>query len=598
MSLFGWVSQYHSNIGGVRVLWLIHYKKQFATIDEWRPDINTFCKQGHYYTYIFLSYPIKPTASMHRRNFVKNTSLAGLSFALLPIISCQSNNNNKTNDIKKNEPFPLKEITIDQLQRDMQNGTFTSESITQMYLDEIGRIDKNGPLLRSVIEVNPDAVTIARQMDSERKAGKVRGPMHGIPVLVKDNIDTADKMKTTAGALALEDNVAKQDAFIVKRLREAGAVILGKTNLSEWANFRSTRSVSGWSSRGGQTRNPYVLDRSPCGSSSGSAVAVAANLCAIAVGTETDGSIACPASICGIVGIKPTVGLVSRAGIIPISKTQDTAGPFGRTVKDAAILLSVLSGADTNDAVTAENNGKVQPDYTKFLDANGLRGKRIGIEKTFLKRHEGIDVLLQKAIDQLKTSGAEIVEVEFMEANQKVGSDEYTVLHYEFKDGVNKYLATANSKMKSLQDVINFNKQNETRAMPYFKQETLEASQAKGDLNTKEYTDALAKSTSIRKFLNDLLEKNNLDAICGPATGSAWCIDPLNGDFWTGYGAYGPAAVAGYPSVTVPMGFLDELPIGISFMGKAYDEPGLIAIAYAYEQVSKNRREPKFKFSI
>lgn len=496
------------------------------------------------------------------------------------------------------ESFPLNELTIDQLQTSMQNGSFTSERITQMYLDEIGRIDKSGPLLHSVIEINPDAISTAKAMDEERKSGKLRGLLHGIPVLLKDNIDTADKMQTTAGALAMEGNIAKQDAFIVKQLRAAGAVILGKTNLSEWANFRSTRSVSGWSSRGGQTKNPYVLDRSPCGSSSGSAVAVAANLCAVAVGTETDGSIACPASMNGIVGIKPTVGLVSRAGIIPISKTQDTAGPFGRTVKDAAILLSVLTGADTNDAVTAESNGKAQPDYTKFLDANGLKGKRIGIEKTFLKRHEGIDLLLAKAMDQLKGAGAEIIEVAFMDANQKVGNDEYTMMHYEFKDGVNKYLATANSKMKNLQDVIHFNKQNEARTMPYFKQETLEASQAKGDLNSKEYTDALAKSTSIRKFLNDLLEKNNLDAICGPATGSAWCVDPLNGDFWTGYGAYGPAAVAGYPSVTLPMGFLNELPIGISFMGKAYDEPGLIAIAYAYEQVSKNRRAPKFKATV
>ncbi len=534
---------------------------------------------------------------MHRRNFVKNTSLAGLSFAWLPMLSCHTNHH-KSNDIKKTAPFPLLEITIDELQSKMQSGSWTSENITQMYLDEISNIDRHGPILRSVIELNPDALNIAKAMDEERKAGKIRGPMHGIPLLIKDNIDTADKMQTTAGALALEGNYAKQDAFIVKQLRAAGAVLLGKTNLSEWANFRSTRSVSGWSSRGGQTKNPYVLDRSPCGSSSGSAVAVAANLCAVAVGTETDGSIACPASMNGIVGIKPTVGLLSRAGIIPISKTQDTAGPFGRTVKDAAILLSVLAGADSNDAVTAESSGKVMPDYTKFLDAAGLKGKRIGVEKTFLKRHEGIDVLLVKAIDQLKKAGAEIIEVEFMDANQKVGSDEYKVLEYEFKDGVNKYLSTANSKMKNLQDVINFNKQNEAHAMPYFKQETLDSSNAKGDLNSKEYIDALAKSTGMRKFISELLEKNNLDAICGPATGSAWCIDPLNGDFWTGYGAYGPAAVAGYPSVTVPMGFLDELPIGISFIGKAYDEPGLITIAYAYEQASRNRRAPKFKLTI
>ena len=528
---------------------------------------------------------------MHRRNFLRNGSLAGLSLAFL---SCTMKKSEESDTLS----FSLSETTIDALQAKMKSGESSSEKITQLYLDRINAIDKQGPAINAVIELNPDAISIAKAMDAERKNGKVRGPLHGIPVLIKDNIDTADKMLTTAGALALADNHASKDAFIVQKLRAAGAVILGKTNLSEWANFRSSRSSSGWSSRGGQTRSPYVTDRSPCGSSSGSAVAVAANLCAVAIGTETDGSIACPASMNGVVGIKPTVGLVSRSGIIPISATQDTAGPFGRTVKDAAILLTAVTGADAADAVTTESNGKIQPDYTKFLDANGLKGKRIGIEKTFLKKHEGIDVILKKALNQLTQAGATIVEVEFMEVNGKVGGAELTVMEYEFKDGVNKYLAGANSKMKSLQDVINFNKQNEAKAMPYFKQELLDSSEAKGDLSSKEYVDALAKSTSLRKTLTDLMQAQNLDALCGPSTGTSWCIDPVNGDFWTGYGAYGPAAVAGFPSITVPMGFLDELPIGLAFFAGAYEEPKLISIGYAYEQISKNRREPKFKTRI
>ena len=535
---------------------------------------------------------------MHRRNFAKMSSLAGLSLALLPIFSCKNLNQQTTKTMDEKDAFPLNEITIDTLQEKMKSGEWTSEKITQLYLDQIEKIDKNGPKLNSVIELNPDAISIAKAMDAERKQGKVRGPMHGIPVLIKDNIDTADKMLTTAGALALADNRASKDAFLVKQLRAAGAVIIGKTNLSEWANFRSSRSSSGWSSQGGQTHNPYVLDRSPCGSSSGSAVAVAANLCAVAVGTETDGSIACPASMNGIVGIKPTVGLVSRTGVIPISKTQDTAGPFGRTVKDAAILLGALTGSDSSDAVTAESTGHSQTDYTQFLIADFLKGKRIGVEKNFLKKHEAVESLLKKALEQMTAAGATIVEVEFMDANVKVGGAEYTVLEYEFKDGANKYLAGANSKMKNLQDVINFNKQNEAKTMPFFKQETLESSQAKGDLNSKEYLDALAKSTSMRGFLTNLMQEQKLDALCGPATGSAWCIDPINGDFWTGYGAYGPAAVTGFPSITLPMGFVNELPIGISFIGKAYEEPVIISIAYAYEQISKNRREPKFKTRI
>jgi amidase len=436
-------------------------------------------------------------------------------------------------------------------------------------------------------------------MDKERKEGNVRGPLHGIPILIKDNINSADKMMTTAGALALEGNIASADAFIVTRLREAGAVLLGKTNLSEWANFRSERSTSGWSSRGGQTRNPYVLDRNPCGSSSGSGSAVSANLCAIAIGTETNGSIACPSSINGVVGIKPTVGLWSRSGIIPISATQDTAGPMTRTVKDAAILLGALTGIDERDPATASSKGKSQTDYTSFLKADGLKGKRIGIEKSYLKVHEGVDAILSKALDQMKNAGAEVIEVDLLGKTREAGGSEYMVLKYEFKDGVNKYLAGANAKVKSLEDVIKFNRDNEPKAMPYFKQEILEASQALGGLDSKEYTEALTKLLTVtRGALDNVFKENKLDALCGPANGPSWCTDLVNGDYSTGYGAYSPAAIAGYPSITVPMGMVFELPIGLAFIGKAFGEGELISIAYAYEQVSKNRIAPKFLKTI
>lgn len=535
---------------------------------------------------------------MNRRNFLRNTSFAGISFTTLSIVSCNNSEEQKTelkNNVTADDNFEWNEITIDELQKQMQSGQTTSHAITQMYLDRIQKIDKNGPKLNSVIELNPDALAIADALDKERKKGKVRGPLHGIPVLIKDNIDTADKMQTTAGALAMEGNIAKQDAFVAKKLRDAGAVILGKTNLSEWANFRSSRSVSGWSSRGGQTKNAYVLDRSPCGSSSGSGVAVSANLCVVAIGTETDGSINCPASVNGVVGIKPTVGLVSRAGIIPISKTQDTAGPLARTVKDAAILLNAIVGIDANDPATLASNGKVKPDYTQYLDANALKGKRIGVEKKFLKHHEAIDALLLQALEQMKNLGATVVEVEFINEYNKAGGAEFEVLKYEFKDGLNKYLSTSNSKMKSLQDIINFNKHNESKAMPYFKQEILDSSQKLGGLESKEYVDALNKSTGIRKFLDDLMQKNQLNALCGPAAGASWCVDLVNGDAFSGYGSYGPAAMAGYPSISVPMGSVNDLPVGLSFISTAWDEANLIAIAYAFEQASKKRFKPSFK---
>jgi amidase len=495
--------------------------------------------------------------------------------------------------------FELNEITIGMLQDKFASGEYTSEQITGMYLERIKEIDKNGPVLKAVIEINPDALSIACGLDKERKLGNIRGPLHGIPVLIKDNIDTADKMETTAGSLAMVGNYAAKDAFFIHRLREAGAVILGKTNLSEWANFRSTRSVSGWSSRGGQTRNPYILDRSPCGSSSGSAVAVAANLCVVAIGTETDGSIACPASMNGIVGIKPTVGLVSRSGIIPISCTQDTAGPFARSVADAAILLGVIAGMDPEDKTTLSSKGKGKKEYAEFLLKDGLNGKRIGVEKTFLNGNESITEMLEKALNQMRQAGVTIEEVEFMDQYNKSGNDEFNVLMYEFKDGLNKYLASSNARVRSLQDVIDFNLQHADTMMAYFKQEILIDSQNKGELDSPDYLKSLHQSNGgMKECIDKIMNDKNLDALCGPATGPAWCIDPINGDFWTGYGTYGAAAVAGYPSITVPMGSLDGLPVGITFLGKAYDEPSLISIAYAYEQISKNRILPGFKKSF
>jgi amidase len=544
---------------------------------------------------------------MNRRNFLKHSSLAGLSLSTMAIASCNNPGKagekgqasaaatNETNSAQAAAgDFALHETTIARLQEQMKSGAHTARSITQLYLDRIAAIDAGGPSLKSVIEVNPDALSIADALDQERKSGKVRGPLHGIPVLIKDNIDTADKMMTTAGSLALAGNRAAKDAFIVARLREAGAVLLGKTNLSEFANFRSSRSSSGWSSRGGQTRNPYVLSRNPCGSSSGSGVAVSANLCALAIGTETDGSIVCPASVNGIVGIKPTVGLWSRSGIIPISHTQDTAGPMARTVTDAVILLGPLTGVDAADKTTAESTGKSHKDYTQFLDRNGLKGKRIGVEKSFLKGHEGVDPLVQKALDLLKKEGATVVEVEVVKEMEAIGDSEYEVLQYEFKDGLNRYLAGANAQVKSLKDIIRFNEEHADKAMPYFKQEILESSQKKGGLDRQEYREALAKNLRVaRGTIESIMLEHRLDAISGPSYGPSWCTDLVNGDHFSGYGLSTPTAVAGFPHITVPLGMVHGLPIGFSFFGPAYSEPELIRIAYAYEQASKNRVAPQ-----
>jgi amidase len=541
--------------------------------------------------------------------------MAGLALGTLTAGSCNLVSSGKKEEDysspEKPDNFALNEVTIDELQQKMKSKAYTSRSITELYLKRIDEIDKSGPKLNAVIELNPDALDIADAMDKERAAGKVRGPLHGIPVLIKDNISTGDKMHTTAGALAIADNIMKQDAFIVQKLRDAGAVLLGKTNLSEWANFRSTRSTSAWSSRGGQTKCPYILDRNPSGSSAGSGSAVSANLCAIAIGTETDGSIVSPSSVNGLVGIKPTVGLWSRTGIIPISKTQDTAGPMARTVRDAVILLSALAYVDpedpsshipivsVNDPLDKIRSGVMDLDYTRFLDANGLKGKRIGIEKESLKVNPAMDKLFQQAIETMKSKGAVIVEVELYKQLKEAGKAQLTVLLYEFKDGLNSYLSKANSKVKSLADVIAFNKQNETKAMPFFKQETLELAEKKGGLNKKEYVEAVGKTTGItRKAIDTLLKEHNLDAIAAPTNGFACCIDLVNGDYDNGFSFSSPAAMAGYPHITVPMGYYNELPVGLSFISSAYKEGDIIRLGYAYEQASKKRVAPKFKVDL
>jgi len=538
---------------------------------------------------------------MQRRNFLKTTSLAGLT--LTAVVTGTSNllAETKTDSTAPLDPkageFLLSEATITELQHKMQTKVYTSRSITEMYLKRIHDIDKNGPKLNAIIELNPDALKIADAMDKERSKGKVRGPMHGIPIIIKDNISTGDKMHTTAGALAIADNIYPKDAFIAAKLREAGAVILGKTNLSEWANFRSTRSTSGWSSRGGQTKMPYVTVRNPSGSSAGTGSGVSASLATIGIGTETNGSIVSPSSVNGLVGIKPTVGLWSRAGIIPISKTQDTAGPMARTVRDAAILLGLLTGVDPEDSYTL--NSKPEKDYTKFLDIDGLKGKRLGLERSNLRGNETVLALFHQAVDVLKSKGAEVIEIDLNTLTREAGRGENTVLQYEFKDGLNQYLSKANSKVKSLQDVIDFNKANEAKAMPFFKQETLEASQKRDGLDSKEYLDALkGTSEGTRAAIDNMLKTNKLDAVIGITNGPACCIDLVSGDYGGGFSSAGAPAMAGYPHITVPMGTVHGLPIGLSFFSTAYDEPGLLKLAYAYEQASKKRPVPTFRTEI
>ncbi len=505
-----------------------------------------------------------------RREFLKTSAvgIAALSLA----------KNTTAGEIVFSEPnIELNEITVGELQAGMKSGRFSAKMLVEKYLERIKEID---PKLHSVIEINPDAIKIAEQMDKERKRGKVRSMMHGIPVLIKDNIDTADKMKTTAGSLALVDApTPARDAFIVQQLRKAGAVIIGKTNLSEWANFRSTKSISGWSGRGGQTNNPYILDKNPCGSSAGSGAAVSANLAAVAVGTETNGSIICPATRNGVVGIKPTLGLVSRSGIIPIAHTQDTAGPMTRTVADAAILLGVLVGNDKADATTVESK-KGEKDYAKFLDKDGLRGARIGVARQFIGNTAKQKETFELHLEALKSGGATLIEVTFAEDFSKLGDERLQILLYEFKTDLNKYLAERRVPYKTLADLIKFNEENKEREMPLFGQELFLQAQSKGDLTEKAYTDAIqkVKRATREEGIDAIIAKDKLDAVVSPAVGATWSM----------------AAVAGYPYITVPAGFADGLPVGIAFFGRAFTEPQLIKIAYAFEQKTKLRQTPKY----
>jgi amidase len=479
----------------------------------------------------------------------------------------------------------------------MRSGEQTSRALAEKYLARIQEIDKAGPLVNSVIEVNPEALEIADSLDKERKEKGERGPLHGIPVLIKDNIDTADRMNTTAGSLALIGSRPPKDAFVAAQLRKAGAVILGKTNLSEWANIRSSHSTSGWSGRGGLTRNPYALDRNPCGSSSGTAAAVASSLCAAGIGTETDGSVVCPSSANGIVGLKPTVGVVGRTGIIPISHTQDTAGPMGRTVHDVAAVLGAIAAADPDDRATAAGKGKIHPDYTKFLDAAGLKGARLGIVRKYFGFNDAVDELMNHLIDEMKRAGAEIVDPVDIPTLGKFDDSELTVFYYELKADLAAYLARLGNttEMKSLKDVIEFNERNREKEMPYFGQDIFLKAEEKGPLTEKEYVDALAKNHQLTRVegIDAVMDKSNLDALAAPTGGPAWLTDLINGDHAAG-GSSNLAAVAGYPNINVPAGNLWGLPVGISFFGRAWSEPTLLKIGYAFEQLTKARQKPLF----
>ena len=488
----------------------------------------------------------------------------------------------------------LEEATIDGLQEQMKAGRLTARRLTQAYLDRIEALDRKGPALHSVIETNPEALGIADGLDAERKAKGPRGPLHGIPILIKDNLDTADRMTTTAGSLALAGSIPLRDSFVAQRLREAGAVLLGKANLSEWANIRSSHSSSGWSGRGGQCRNPYALDRNPCGSSSGSGSAVSANLCAAAIGTETDGSIVCPSNANGLVGIKPTLGLVSRAGIIPIAHSQDTAGPMARTVRDAAILLAAIAGVDPRDAATADA-GRAPKEYASFLDEAGLRGARIGVARKFFGFHAAVDRIMEGALAEMKRRGAELVDPADIPHTGEYDESELTVLLYELKADLNAYLESLGPKapVKTLADVIAFNEAHRNEEMPYFGQDLFVKAQEKGPLTDLAYVEARARNRRLAALegIDAVMGKEKLDALVAPTGGPAWMTDLVDGDHFGG-GLSTPPAVAGYPHVTVPAGYVFGLPVGLSFVGRAWSEPTLIRFAYAFEQATHARRMP------
>jgi amidase len=545
-----------------------------------------------------------PTTPLRRRDFLRAGAIAGAAAAAgtaLDAAAAESHVTPEPARAPQGPSFELEEVTITALQDGMRSGRYTARTIAELYIARMDAIDRAGPSINAVIERNPDALRIADERDAERRAGRVRGPLHGIPVLIKDNIDTADRMHTTAGSLALAESIAARDAFIVQRLREAGAVLLGKTNLSEWANFRSTRSSSGWSGRGGQTKNPYVLDRNPCGSSSGTGAAISANLAAVGVGTETDGSIVCPSSACGLVGIKPTLGLVSRTGIIPIAHSQDTAGPMARTVAEAAALLAALSGVDARDDATAPSRGRAPAGYAHVLDPAALKGARIGVARNFFGFSDAVDGVMDEAIAAMKSAGATIIDSANIATAGKFDDAEFEVLLYEFKADLNAYLAALGpgAAPRSLAALIEFNERNRAREMPYFGQELFVRAQAKGPLTSAAYKAARARCVRMSRTegIDATLAKYRVTALIAPTGGPAWPTDLLNGDHFRG-GSSTPSAVSGYPSVTVPAGYVHGLPVGVSFIGPRWGDAALIGLAYAFEQATKVRRAPRFEATL
>ena len=536
-----------------------------------------------------------------RRKFLQSAITAGATAAAYPALGAAREITSAKPVTPEVKPFELDEITIPELQEGMKSGKFTARVLVEKYSTRIDEIDKRGPAVNAVIELNPEAAAIAEALDQERKGKGPRGPLHGIPVLIKDNIDTADRMMTTAGSLALIGSKPPKDSFVAQRLRAAGAVILGKTNLSEWANIRSSHSTSGWSGRGGLTKNPYALDRNACGSSSGTGAGISANLAAVGIGTETDGSIVCPSSSNGLAGIKPTVGLVSRTGIIPISHSQDGAGPMCRTVRDAAILLGALTGVDAEDSATAASAGKSQTDYAQYCDPNGLKGARIGVARKYFGFNDAVDALMDEALEVMKRQGATLVDPADIETLGKFDESELLVFLYELKADLNAYLARLgpSAPVRTLKDIIEFNDRNRQKEMPYFGQDLFVKAEGKGPLTEKAYLDALAKNHQLARTegIDAIMDKHHLDALVAPTGGPAWLTDLVNGDHSAG-GSSNAAAVAGYPNINVTAGSIFGLPVGISFFGRAWSEPTLIKLAYSFEQATKARQAPRFLASV